>query len=55
MDAWIDIRRKARQCHAKALAETKGDRRATALIGKALKNDDLELSPFVAGTRFDPE
>lgn len=54
MDAWIDIRRKARQCHAKALADAKGDRRATALIAEALKKDDLEVSYFVTGTRFGP-
>jgi DNA helicase-2/ATP-dependent DNA helicase PcrA len=46
VDAWVDIRRKARACHAKALAETKGDRRAERIIAAALKNDDLELRPF---------
>lgn len=54
MDAWIDIRRQARQYHARALADSKGDRRATALIAKALAWDDLEISHFVAGTRFGP-
>src|ERR1700679_1092393 len=43
MDAWIDIRRKARICHEKALAKAGGDRRAAALITAALKNDDLVL------------
>ncbi|MCJ9700331.1 ATP-dependent helicase [Bradyrhizobium sp. SHOUNA76] len=50
MDAWIDIRRKARECHAKALKETNGDRRADKIIAAALKLDDLE----VEGHDFEP-
>ncbi len=45
MDAWIDIRRKARVCHEEALATAKGDRRADKIIAAALKNDSLELRP----------
>jgi DNA helicase-2/ATP-dependent DNA helicase PcrA len=52
MDAWIDIRWKARQCHQEALKETQGDRRASALITAALKNDDLHLRPFHPGSKF---
>ena len=43
MDAWIDIRRKARGCHQKALTKTMGDRSAAALIKAALDINDLEL------------
>ena len=43
MNAWIDIRRKARGCHQKALTKTMGDRSAAALIKAALDIDDLEL------------
>jgi DNA helicase-2/ATP-dependent DNA helicase PcrA len=43
MDTWVDIRRKARVCHEKALATAKGDRRASQIIAGALQNDDLEL------------
>ena len=52
MDAWIDIRRKARVCHAKALAVTNGDRRAEKIIEAALKADRLEVETceFAPGT-----
>ena len=43
MDAWVDIRLKARRCHEKALAASKGDRRGRALVDAALKFADLEL------------
>jgi DNA helicase II / ATP-dependent DNA helicase PcrA len=49
MDAWIDIRRKARACHQKALAKTAGDRSAAELIKAALDIDDLELRPIDLG------
>ncbi|ANL68571.1 DNA helicase UvrD-like protein (plasmid) [Rhizobium phaseoli] len=42
MDSWSDVRRKARECHRQALERSGGDRRATAIIGAALENDDLE-------------
>jgi len=45
VDAWIDIRRKARLCHEKALAATNGDRRAASIIAAALENDSLEVRP----------
>jgi superfamily I DNA/RNA helicase len=52
MDAWIDIRRRARACHQKALRIANGDRRAAALIKAALENDDLEVrhTDFGPGT-----
>jgi DNA helicase-2/ATP-dependent DNA helicase PcrA len=50
MDAWADIRRKARECHAKALATAKGDRHAAAIIAAALANDDLEVRHYEPGT-----
>ena len=52
MDAWADIRRKARACHQEALARAKGDRRASSIIAAAVKNDSLEPRPyaFAAGT-----
>ena len=43
MDAWVEIRRKARACHNEARAKANGDRRASALIEAALAQDDLEL------------
>lgn len=55
MDTWIEIRRKARQLHTKAIEATKGDRRAKALIDAALQILDLEKSYYVPGTRFGKE
>lgn len=55
MDTWIEIRRKARQLHTKALAAAKGDRRAEALIDAALQILDLEKSYYTPGTRFGKE
>jgi len=46
LDAWVDIRRKARACHAAALAQTRGDRRAAVIVAAALKNDGLELRHY---------
>src|SRR5271156_3529921 len=46
MDAWADIRRKARACQKQALATAKGDHRAASIIAAALKNDNLELRPY---------
>ncbi len=43
MDAWRDIRLKARRCHEKALATSNGDRAGRALVEAALQNADLEL------------
>ena len=43
MDAWIDIRRKARQVHLAALTRANGDRRATALVTAGLAAADLQL------------
>ena len=50
MDAWGDIRLKARQCHLQALASAGGDRRAQALIDAMLKLYDLELRYYDPGT-----
>jgi DNA helicase II / ATP-dependent DNA helicase PcrA len=50
MDAWIDIRRKARACHEAALVTSNGDRVATAIIGVALTNDDLEIRRYEPGS-----
>lgn len=55
MDAWIEIRRKARACNEQALSDAKGDRHASALIKAALKRDDLEVryldfSPGILGS-----
>jgi DNA helicase-2/ATP-dependent DNA helicase PcrA len=49
MDAWVDIRRKARECHARALETAQGDRCASSLIVAALKNDDLEIRRIAFG------
>jgi DNA helicase-2/ATP-dependent DNA helicase PcrA len=45
VDAWVDIRRKARACQQQALATAKGDRRAARIIAAALTNDSLEVRP----------
>lgn len=50
MDAWVDIRRKARACHDAALKEANGDRRAKSLITAGLKNEDLELRYYEPGS-----
>jgi hypothetical protein len=50
VDAWIDIRRKARACHDEALKSSKGDRRAVKLVAAALHNDDLELRQYEPGS-----
>jgi DNA helicase-2/ATP-dependent DNA helicase PcrA len=50
VDAWIDIRRKARACHEEALKTSKGDRRANKLVAAALQNDDLELRHYEPGS-----
>ena len=52
MDAWIDIRRKARACHAAALVESKDDHRAAAIVGATLAKEDLEVRSFSPGTLF---
>ena len=43
MDAWVDIRRKARELHERVVAASNGDRRAAALVAAALKEEDLEV------------
>jgi len=52
MDAWSDIRRKARDCHGKALATANGDRRAAAIVAAALTNADLVVRYYEPGTTF---
>jgi superfamily I DNA/RNA helicase len=51
MDAWRDIRLKARACHAAPLADTGGDRRAGPLVAAALALDDLQLDRYEPGTK----
>lgn len=50
MDAWVDIRRKARECHQQALAKAEGDRRASNIIAAALSNDDLQVEHYEPGS-----
>lgn len=50
MDAWIDIRRKARACHKAALQRSSDDRRARPLIEAALTLDDLEIRYYEPGS-----
>lgn len=52
MDSWIDIRRKARAVHKKALLATGGDRRAESLTAAAVKDDDLKVRHVEAGQTF---
>jgi superfamily I DNA/RNA helicase len=51
MDAWRDIRLKARASHAAALAAAKGERKAAALVAAALALDDLQLDRYEPGTK----
>src|SRR5579871_1006775 len=50
MDAWRDIRLKARECHRQALLESKGARKAQALLVAALEDEDLQLTHYAPGT-----
>src|SRR6476660_2691995 len=43
MDTWANIRRKARECHARALTRTSGNRRAEAIVAAGLDQANLEL------------
>ncbi len=52
MDAWRDIRLRARACHVKALDVAQGDRRGRALVDAALKDADLELRYCQPGEVF---
>jgi DNA helicase-2/ATP-dependent DNA helicase PcrA len=52
MDSWIDIRRKARAVHKKALIAANGDRRASSLTAAAVKADDLKVRYVEAGQTF---
>ena len=54
MDAWRNIRLKARDCHLKALATAEGDRRGRALVNAALTNGDWELRYCQPGEVFGP-
>ncbi|TSA02997.1 MAG: ImmA/IrrE family metallo-endopeptidase, partial [Planctomycetaceae bacterium] len=53
MDTWIDIRRKAREFHEKALSRAEGDRRASSLIAAALAIDDLVVEHYEPGSIVD--
>ena len=50
MDAWVDIRREARECHERALSVAKGDRRATRIVAAALSIDDLQVEHYEPGS-----
>lgn len=50
MDAWIDIRRKARDCHQKALPVAGGNRHASKIIAAALTKDDLQVEYYEPGS-----
>jgi DNA helicase II / ATP-dependent DNA helicase PcrA len=49
MDAWRDIRLKARECHRQALSKSK-DRKACKLIAAALEPDDLQVDHYEPGS-----
>jgi len=50
MDAWADIRLKARECHTTALIAANGARDAQSLIAAALNQRDLEIRRYDPGT-----
>src|SRR4051812_6227969 len=50
MDAWRDIRLKARECHRQALLKAKGVRKAPELLASALKEEDLQLTRYEPGS-----
>jgi len=50
VDAWGDIRLKARECHQRALVESKGNRKSDAIIAAALTLEDLQLQHYEPGT-----
>jgi DNA helicase II / ATP-dependent DNA helicase PcrA len=50
VDAWGDIRLKARDCHQRALAESEGNRKRDAIVAAALKLEDLQLQHYQPGT-----
>jgi DNA helicase II / ATP-dependent DNA helicase PcrA len=52
MSDWIDIRRKARDCHQSALGLAKGERRVDKLLDAALKNANLVKKYYERGTIF---
>lgn len=52
MGDWIEVRRKAQDCHLAALKVTNGDRRAKQLLAAALRIANLAKEPYDAGTRF---
>lgn len=52
MGDWIEVRRKARDCHLAALQAAKGNRHAETLLSAALKNANLTKEPYDPGTRF---
>ena len=54
MDAWGDIRLKARDWHRAALAKAGGDRTAEALLTATLTLNDLELSYYAEGEKAGP-
>jgi len=50
MDAWRDIRLKARECHRQALLKSKDVRKAPALLAAALEDEDLQLTHYTPGS-----
>lgn len=52
MDSWIEIRRKARMCHAKALKRSNGDRHSKVIVDAAIEDLDLEVRYYEPGILF---
>ena len=51
MDAWRDIRLRARDFHRQALAAANGDRTSAALVKAALFIENLQLRYFARAVR----
>jgi len=51
LDAWGDIRLKARALHAEAMAHTNGDRRGVAIIAAVFELHDLQRRDFNPGEK----
>jgi DNA helicase II / ATP-dependent DNA helicase PcrA len=55
VDAWRDIRLRARDCRAEALKHSNGEATARAIVDGALKANDLQLNTYPSGVGVSKE